>query len=62
MGTQEALICGVPMIGIPLFADQFLNMDMYIEKNIAVKLDFYTMTEEDMDEALNKILWNPIYR
>ncbi|XP_012219186.1 UDP-glycosyltransferase UGT5-like isoform X2 [Linepithema humile] len=61
MSTQEAIILGVPMIGIPLFADQFLNIDIYVKKNIAVKLDLYTMTEKDVDEALNAILWNPIY-
>ncbi|XP_067210641.1 UDP-glycosyltransferase UGT5-like [Linepithema humile] len=61
MGMQEALVCGVPMIGIPLFGDQFINIDMFVGKNIAIKLDFHTMTEKDMDEALNAILWNPIY-
>jgi len=61
MGSQEAIICGVPMIGIPCFGDQFLNIDTYVKKNIAIKLDIDTMTEKDMDEALNAILWNPIY-
>ena len=62
MGTQEAVAYGVPMIGIPLFADQFMNIDAYVARNIAVKLDLNKMTEKDMDAALNAVLCDPIYK
>ncbi|XP_026823909.1 UDP-glucuronosyltransferase 2C1-like [Ooceraea biroi] len=61
MGTLEAIIYGVPMIGIPLYVDQYNNIDAYVAKNIAVKLDVHKMTEEDMDAALNAILHDPKY-
>jgi len=62
MGTIEAISCGVPMIGIPLFADQFNNIDAYVAKNVAVKLNIHKITEKDMDAALNAILHDPRYK
>ncbi|XP_018055638.1 PREDICTED: UDP-glucuronosyltransferase 2B19-like isoform X1 [Atta colombica] len=62
MGTLEAIVCGVPMIGIPLFADQFSNIDRYVAKNIALRLDINTITEKSFDAALNAILRDPLYR
>jgi glucuronosyltransferase len=62
LGTIEAIACGVPMIGIPLFADQFNNINAYVAKNIAVKLDIDRITEENMDAALSAILYDPRYK
>ncbi|KOX67539.1 UDP-glucuronosyltransferase 2B4 [Melipona quadrifasciata] len=62
MGTQEAIHYGVPMIGMPLFADQFINIANYMRHNIAIELELKTLTEEKMDNALNAILNDPKYR
>ncbi|XP_047366103.1 uncharacterized protein LOC124955559 [Vespa velutina] len=62
MGTQEAISCGVPMIGIPIFCDQFANIANYVEKNIAIKLDYENLSQDEMDAALNTILYNSTYR
>ncbi|XP_044019341.1 uncharacterized protein LOC122859724 [Aphidius gifuensis] len=62
MGTQEAVLYGVPMIGVPLFCDQFDNVDLYVRKNIAIRLDHKEITEQKLNFALNEILENPMYR
>lgn len=49
------------MIGIPLFGDQQLNINILTSKNLAVKLDYEQMTEKNLDEALNNLLYDPKY-
>lgn len=62
MGTQESIYCGVPMIAVPLFADQPLNADSYVKKKIAVKLDFREITTKSFTIAINEVLNNPEYK
>ncbi|EZA59833.1 UDP-glucuronosyltransferase 2B4 [Ooceraea biroi] len=61
MSTMEAIFCGVPMIGMPLYADQFKNVEACVTRNVSVKLDVHKMTEKDMDAALKAILHDPRY-
>ncbi|XP_046740909.1 UDP-glucosyltransferase 2-like [Diprion similis] len=61
MSTQEAIYCGVPMIGVPVFSDQPLNVARYVNKNVAVALLHNDMTEEKIDAAFEKVLGDPSY-
>lgn len=62
MGGQEALYYGIPMIGVPLFADQPRNIEAFVAKNMSIKLGLSDITEKSLDAALQAILFDPKYR
>ena len=39
LSTMESIHYGVPLIGMPCFADQFMNMMEYDRKNVSITLD-----------------------
>ncbi|XP_072477052.1 UDP-glucuronosyltransferase 2A3-like isoform X3 [Notamacropus eugenii] len=61
-GIYEAIYHGVPMIGVPMFADQPDNIAHMKAKGAAVEVDFHTMTTADMLNALKTVINNPSYK
>jgi glucuronosyltransferase len=59
MGTIEAVHSGVPMVGIPLFGDQEVNMQSYVSEGFAVKLHFNSISKETVLQALKTVLYEP---
>lgn len=58
LSTQEAIYHGLPLIGIPIFGDQDLNMQKVASLGIGIKLDFNKLTREDLLNALKTIQQN----
>lgn len=56
LGASEALTEGVPVLGIPVFGDQKMNMNLGVAKGYALSLNFDDITEEALNSALNRAL------
>jgi len=59
MGSLESLYNGVPMVGIPIFADQVANMQKFESFGAAVALSHRTLDEEKVYQAIKKIISDP---
>ncbi|XP_008067707.1 UDP-glucuronosyltransferase 2B4-like isoform X3 [Carlito syrichta] len=61
-GIYEAIYHGIPMVGLPLFADQPDNMAHMKTKGVAISLDYHTMSSTDLLNAVKTVIHNPLYK
>uniref|UniRef100_A0A3P9NMS6 UDP-glucuronosyltransferase n=2 Tax=Poecilia reticulata TaxID=8081 RepID=A0A3P9NMS6_POERE len=61
-GIYEAIYHGVPMVGIPMFAEQPDNMVHMEAKGAAASVKFNFMTTESLRDALNMVINNKSYK
>ncbi|XP_026332314.1 UDP-glucuronosyltransferase 2B9-like [Hyposmocoma kahamanoa] len=59
LSSTEAVHFGVPIIGIPTFADQFTNIETAVQRGFAKKVDLSYSMAEDLKVAIEDILKDP---
>ncbi|MFK3984765.1 glycosyltransferase [Micromonospora sp. NPDC050397] len=60
--TREAVAAGVPVVALPVFADQPANADRIAELGLGVRLDVAELTESALVEACTRVLADPGFR
>ena len=58
-GFYEAINHGIPIVGVPLFADQPDNINCMAVKGAAVRLDFNPRSATDLLTALKTVINDP---
>lgn len=61
LGTTEALIEGIPVLGLPIFGDQKMNMAKAVSRGYGLQIYFHDITEENLDQALKELINNSKY-
>ncbi|XP_038647816.1 2-hydroxyacylsphingosine 1-beta-galactosyltransferase isoform X2 [Scyliorhinus canicula] len=61
-GIFEAMYHGVPVVGIPLFGDHYDTMTRVHAKGMGISINWKTMTEDDLYNAMLAIITDPRYK
>ncbi|XP_053657919.1 UDP-glycosyltransferase UGT5-like [Anopheles marshallii] len=61
-GIAEALFHGVPLVGIPMFGDQPVNLAKVEEEGWAYVLQYTELTRDKFAKAVHEVLHDPRYR
>lgn len=62
LSTTEATDRGVPIVGIPVFGDQPMNMRQSVSQGVGLSIKFDDLSEERILAAVKQVLQNPKYR
>ncbi|XP_046612428.1 UDP-glucosyltransferase 2-like [Neodiprion virginianus] len=61
LSTQEAVYCGVPILGMPIHGDQFANVAHSVEQGYALMTDFYNPSHDNIYGNLKALLTDNRY-
>ncbi|MER7150640.1 glycosyltransferase [Streptomyces lydicus] len=61
-GTREALTAGVPMVAVPLFAEQSHNASRLQELGVGTRIDVQDVTHDSLATAVRNVLDDRSYR
>ncbi|XP_013139594.1 PREDICTED: UDP-glucuronosyltransferase 2B19-like [Papilio polytes] len=60
--TDEAIIAGVPLLGIPMLGDQWYNVEKYLYHEIGQRLYFEELTEDNLKNAILEVAEEKRYK
>jgi glucuronosyltransferase len=61
LGATEAMVEGVPILGIPIYADQKMNVLTAENKGFGMLMEYEEISQKIIEENLKKILMNSEY-
>ncbi|XP_031331146.1 UDP-glucuronosyltransferase 1-2-like, partial [Photinus pyralis] len=59
---DEAIYSHVPMVGMPVFGDQFFNAKKIVNKGLGLELDYQRLEREHFKKTVLEVITNPRYR
>jgi glucuronosyltransferase len=62
LGIQEAVCSGVPLIVMPIFAEQDFNANRVHNRRRGIKMELTTLTQADLEKAISSLLTDPSYK
>ncbi|XP_072949143.1 UDP-glycosyltransferase UGT5-like isoform X2 [Epargyreus clarus] len=62
IGTQEALFHGIPILGVPVFADQYNNLELAEQIGFGKILEYNDINEKTLGKYLNEMLNDDTYK
>ncbi|XP_073944168.1 UDP-glycosyltransferase UGT5-like [Choristoneura fumiferana] len=62
IGTQEAVFHGVPIVGVPIYCDQYNNLLQAQHAGMGEILRYHDINEEKFENILRTVLENDLYR
>jgi glucuronosyltransferase len=59
MGSLEVFTRGVPLVGIPVYADQILNIARAVSAGCGLQIDFNNITTDSLTWAIQEVIESP---
>ena len=59
-GLQEAVYHGVPVLGLPMGTDQYMNLIKAEKEGYAIQLEWRMINEETLGRAIDALLNDPM--